>query len=177
VEGGVGDEELHSEDEERDGPLFGEVTFNLWYIYDSRGFIRRLRARAYAAIGSEAEIFEMLDDYAQRDYIISRPFPIPARFHCTSRSEEGDEETVPFALREAQDNGWYGGPLELFQDALTEIAKDVPLTTSWDVPVNPIVCITPVLIDEQGAAEHQESRIMRVATGWDRSCFVARTGL
>ena len=67
-----------------------EIILNLWYIHDDQGLIYSVRARAYVGIGTEEEKLAMLQQFANWDYLIAKPFPIPERFHTTL--VEGDEQ-------------------------------------------------------------------------------------
>ena len=60
-----------------------EIILNLWYVHDNNGFIYSLRARCYVGSGADDEKLTLLRRFAQTDYLIAQPFPIPERFHTT----------------------------------------------------------------------------------------------
>lgn len=76
-----------------------EIILNLWYIHDDAGFIYSLRVRAYVGTGTDAENLAMLQRFANLDYLVARPFPIPDRFHVEIE-EDGKRRRVPAAPRE-----------------------------------------------------------------------------
>src|ERR1035437_5668829 len=71
-----------------------ELILNLWYVYDDTGVVYSLRARCYVGSGSDEEKLALLRRFAQTDYLIAQPFPVPERF--TTRTVEGNtKKKVP----------------------------------------------------------------------------------
>jgi hypothetical protein len=123
-----------------------EIILNLWYVYDDPGGIYSLRARAYLASGSDEERLEMLRRLAPLDYLIAQPFPVPERFHTTIL-EGGEETRMAVAVCALLNQGLYGPPLALFEDAVQQIEKQLPAQTRLSVGTCPLVCITPLYAD------------------------------
>src|SRR5688572_18989809 len=94
-----------------------EVAVNLWYVTDEQGVVYSLRAKAYVVVGSDEEKLRFLQERALLDYLVARPFEIPARFHL--RVTQGrSERKMPVAhvsMLTTMDS-----PIVLFEDALTE---------------------------------------------------------
>ena len=123
-----------------------EIILNLWYVQDREGIIYSLRGRLYVGVGSEDEKIEMLRHFAFTDYIIARPFPIPEAFH-THFAKSGVK--MPVAYRRIaiyMDNT----PLRIFEDAIRILSDEIPAQTKLEIPRSPIVCITPLLADDEG---------------------------
>jgi hypothetical protein len=124
-----------------------EIVLNLWYVCDEQGFIYSLRARAYVAMGSEEEKLALLRRFAPLDYLIATPFPVPERFHTTVI--EGDEsKRMPVALRSVVEATV--GIRSMFEEVFVEMEKQLPAQTKLSIGPNPLVCITPVLGDDDG---------------------------
>jgi transcription initiation factor IIF auxiliary subunit len=124
-----------------------EIIVNLWYVIDDGGLIYSLRARCYVHSGTDEEKLRFLQECADTDYLIAQSFPIPERFHTTIQN--GDiSEKVPMAT--------YTGirasvPFSsLFEDVIQEMEKQVPKQTKLRIGQQPIVCMTPLLGEEDG---------------------------
>jgi hypothetical protein len=125
-----------------------EIIFNLWYVHDERGFIYSLRARAYISSGPESEKLTFLRTYADVDYLIAKPFPIPERFHYSVRIEDSTSQNLKvahesvFALSDS--------PIALFEDAIKFLESEIPSQTELQISQSPIVCVTPLMGEEGG---------------------------
>jgi len=140
-----------------DGMSGQEIILNLWFVIDDEGLIYSLRARCYVHCGTDEEKLAFLQSAAKRDYLIAQSFEIPERFHTTIHNGdisekvpmatyEGIRATVPFSL--------------LFEDVIQEMEKQIPKQTKLGIGQQPIVCMTPLLGDEDGKlrplTEHNE---------------------
>jgi len=124
-----------------------EIILNLWLVIDDEGLIYSLRARCYVHSGSDEEKLAFLQRVAGTDYLVAQSFEIPERFHTTVHNEHGSDKlpvatcsgiraTVPFAT--------------LFEDAIQEMEKQVSKQTKLRIGQQPIVCMNPLLGDEDG---------------------------
>jgi transcription initiation factor IIF auxiliary subunit len=124
-----------------------EIILNLWFVIDDEGLIYSLRARCYVHSGTDEEKLAFLQSVAETDYLIAQSFEIPERFHTTIYNEHGSDKlpvasyngiraTVPFAT--------------LFEDVMQEMEKQIPKQTTLRIGQQPIVCMTPLLADEDG---------------------------
>jgi hypothetical protein len=124
-----------------------EIILNLWFVIDDEGLIYSLRARCYVHSGTDEEKLAFLQSSAVTDYLIAQSFSIPERFHTTI-IHDGVSEMVPMAT--------YSGiratvPFSaLFEDVIQEMEKQIPKQTSLQVGQKPIICMTPLLGDEDG---------------------------
>src|SRR5258708_22651952 len=100
-----------------------EIILNLWYVHDDAGLIYSLRVRAYVGTGTDDEKLAMLQSFANRDYLIAQPFPIPDRFHVEIE-ENGNRRRLPVAPQEFL-NG-LDSPIALWEDAIKEIYAELP---------------------------------------------------
>ena len=124
-----------------------EIILNLWYVIDDEGLIYSLRARCYVHSGTDEEKLAFLQKYAETDYLVAQPFPVPERFHITI--VDGDkEQRVPMASY----SGILGSVpfISLFEDAIQGMGKGLPAQTKLIIGQDPIVCMTPLLGDEDG---------------------------
>lgn len=122
-----------------------EVMFNFWYVHGGDGIIYSLRARAYLVQDTEDQSLAFLRQLASTDYLIARPFTIPERFHITL-GHSGEK----MAVASTAVLGTLNTPIALFEDAIEQIEKDFPAQSNVTVPSHPLVCVTPLLGDEQG---------------------------
>jgi len=124
-----------------------EIVLNLWFLLDDEGMIYSLRCRCYLHSGTDEDKLAYLRDAAGTDYLIAQSFQIPERFHITIHDGErsakvpmasyyGIRATVPFSA--------------LFEDAIQEMEKQLPKQTTITIGQQPIVCMTPLLGDEDG---------------------------
>jgi hypothetical protein len=130
-----------------DGP---EIILNLWYVFDERGEVYSLRARAYVQSGSDEEKLAFLQRFAETDYLIARPFPVPERCHTTVVAG-GITKKMPFLLVQAL--ATQGGPVlaaDLFEEAMRQIQEDLPATTKLSIPEDPLICLTGLFADDDG---------------------------
>ena len=124
-----------------------EIILNLWFVIDDEGLIYSLRARCYVHCGTDEEKLAFLQSVAGTDYLVAQSFEIPERFHATLHNEHGSDK-LPVAI--------YSGirasvPLsDLFEDAIQEMEKQIPKQTRLQIGQQPIVCMTPLLGDEDG---------------------------
>ncbi|MGE5302620.1 MAG: hypothetical protein ACM3TN_04785 [Alphaproteobacteria bacterium] len=119
-----------------------EIILNLWYVYDDMGFIYHLRARCYVRCGTDQEKLEFLRRCAESDYMVAQMFPVPERFHTTFH--EGGE-THKLAVVAADSLKPLGGVQVLFEDAFRQLERELPITTKLSIGRDPLVCITPLL--------------------------------
>jgi hypothetical protein len=129
-------------------PSGPEIILNLWYVHDEQGVIYSLRARAYVAMGSDEEKLELLKGHAMLDYLIATPFPIPERFHPTFIELDGKRK-MPVALKSAIEVTV--GLQNMFEDLFVALEKGLPAQTKLSIGRDPLVCITPVLGNDEGA--------------------------
>lgn len=115
-----------------------EICLNLWYVRDEDGFIYSLRARAYLLEGSERENLRELQRLSRTDYLIAKAFPIPAQY-----SINGIPVFHIAALEQIRKT-------DLFVDAIAALQSELPAQTPFDIPDQPLVCITPLLGDDDG---------------------------
>ena len=125
-----------------------EIVLNLWYVHDREGFIYSLRGRLYVGVGSEDEKIELLQHFALIDYLIARPFPIPEAFHIHFLGAES-EVKLPVAYRRVHID-MKNTPLRIFEDAIRILNDEIPAQTKLEIPCSPIVCITPLLAEDDG---------------------------
>lgn len=124
-----------------------EVILNLWYIHDSDGLIFSLRVRAYVGIGTDEEKVALLQRFAERDYLIARPFPIPQRFYLeVGKGKHVQRLPVAHTMMLQE----LGSPISLFEDAIEQVQAGLPAQSDLFVPPDPITCVTPLLGDESG---------------------------
>jgi hypothetical protein len=124
-----------------------EIILNLWYVYDDLGMIYSLRARCYVRSGTDDEKLAFLSSLAETDYMVAQMFPVPERFHTTFI--EG-EERRKMAVVGRDSLAPLGGEQILFEDAFQQLEKELPATTKLSIGRDPLVCITPLLADDNG---------------------------
>jgi len=124
-----------------------EIILNLWFVIDDGGLIYSLRARCYVHSGTDEEKLAFLRSFATTDFLIAQPFPIPERFHTTLVNGER-EQAVPMASYGGlQAMGDFGS---LFEDVFEMMGDQLPAQTKLRIEQQPIVCMTPLLGDEDG---------------------------
>jgi hypothetical protein len=116
-----------------------EIILNLWYVCDKAGVIYSLRARAYLGTGTDEEKLAFLKQFAGTDYLIARTFPIPADFYV-----DGKEVTHKAALE------FPGASMALFAQAFETLQNELPSPTPYEIPEQPLVCLTPLVMDDKG---------------------------
>ena len=132
-----------------------EIILNLWYVQDTNDVIYSLRARAYVGTGTDEEKLTLLRQFAHTDYLIATPFPIPKRFHFqaahladTFNGISEPTKQMPVTHKLIID------PLDksntLFEDAIKELESGLPAETRLEIPKAPLVCITPLMTNEDG---------------------------
>ncbi|HUU20834.1 MAG TPA: hypothetical protein VMW72_27060 [Sedimentisphaerales bacterium] len=127
-----------------------EIILNLWYVFDDMGLIYSLRARAYVRAGSDEEKLRFLQQYATLDFLIARPFPVPARLSTEFLEENGSQKLPVFTMKMLETQG---GPLsvgDLFKEVYDELENSLPMQTELTIPEKPLVCITPLFADDAG---------------------------
>ncbi|MGH9419752.1 MAG: hypothetical protein ACRD3J_07260 [Thermoanaerobaculia bacterium] len=124
-----------------------EIVANYWYVIDDRSFIFSLRAMVYVVEGTEEQKLAFLASRAYLDYMVARPFPIPARF-STKFIEPGKQATYPVIHHDAAME--LGGIDQLFFDALDEMQSGFPAQTELAVPESPLIRITALFGDADG---------------------------
>lgn len=115
-----------------------EIILNLWFVHDVDGFIYSLRGRAYLGYGSDAEKLGFLQQFAKKDYLIAQPFPIPNRFWVMGKAVT-HQSRVPSI-----------GSSGLFEEVFKALNDALPSQTPFNIPTNPLTCITPLLGDDDG---------------------------
>ena len=132
-----------------------EIILNLWYLQDTNDVIYSLRARAYIGIGTDEEKLTLLRQFAQTDYLIATPFPVPERFHFqtvhltdTFNGISEPTKKLPVTHKLIID------PLEpstaLFEDVIKKLVSEFPAQTRLEIPKSPLVCVTPLMTNEDG---------------------------
>jgi hypothetical protein len=116
-----------------------EICLNLWYVRDEEGFIYSLRARAYFLEGSDDDKLRELQRLSLVDYLIAKAFPIPQRYQL--------DKTGVFVVRGLQ---ILPTKTALFEDAIQFLQSEMPFQTPFDIPDKPLVCITPLIGDDDG---------------------------
>jgi hypothetical protein len=124
-----------------------ELILNLWYVQDDTGLIYSLRARCYVGSGDDEEKLALLRRCAQLDYLIAQPFPIPEQFHTTV-IQDGTPKKLPVVHLASLDS--LGGPQVLFEEAFVALERQLPAQTSLSISQEPLLCITPLLGDDDG---------------------------
>jgi len=116
-----------------------EIILNLWYVCDAEGVIYSLRARAYLGMGTTAEKLALLRQFAAADYLIARSFPIPETF-CMDGNSVTHRSVLEFP----------GASIALFAEAIETLQTELPSQTLFDIPDQPLICLTPLLKDDEG---------------------------
>jgi len=124
-----------------------EIILNLWYVHDEMGIIYSLRARAYVGIGSDQEKLAFLRKFSSVDYLIAKPFPIPQCFQVQILPKL-PVKNVPVThvnvLQSLDSN------IVIFEDAIKQLESDLPAQSNLSISKTPLVCITPLLGEENG---------------------------
>lgn len=111
-----------------------EIILNLWYVHDDLGYIYSLRVRCYIGVGSDQEKLRFLQQHANLDYLVAKPFPIPKRLHVNG-----------MAVYHKAAMDLLGNPIELFKDAIQAMERELPAQTKLSIPKRPLVCLTPLI--------------------------------
>lgn len=117
-----------------------EIILNLWYVCDAMGVIYSIRARVYIVSGTDSEKLAFLKEYAVKDYLIARPFPIPKHLYVNGQ---------PIFLKSVYDS-ISSMHIELFKEAIETLQNELPDQTPFDIPDQPLICITPLMRDDSG---------------------------
>ena len=124
-----------------------EVAVNLWYVVDEEGVIYSLRAKAYALDGSDEDKLGFLRERALWDYLVAKPFEIPARFHLEIL-EGRSKQKMPVAHVSMLTT--LDSPIALFEDALKDIEMAMPAQSNISIPESPLTCTTALMQDQDG---------------------------
>lgn len=126
-----------------------EIILNLWYVYDDKGFIYSLRARAYIMPGTDDEKLKYLKQHALKDYLIASVFPVPDNIKSYLHT---DEDTYSFPVVHSSSlKVIYGSNLiPFFEDAIKKLESELPVQTKLNIPQEPLAVITPLLGDDNG---------------------------
>jgi hypothetical protein len=124
-----------------------ELILNLWYVFDDTGLVYSLRARCYVGSGDDEAKLALLRRFAQIDYLIAQPFPVPERFHTTI-VEGNTQKKVPVVHLTSLEP--FGGPQVLFEEAFVALERQLPAQTDLSIGQQPLLCITPLLADDNG---------------------------
>ena len=138
-----------------------EIILNLWYIYDDTGHIYSLRARCYVGSDSDEEKLALLRQFAPVDYLIAQPFPIPERFHTTFVEGDTKKKLPVIHITSVEP---LGGHEVLFEEAFVELEKQLPAQTRLKIGQQPLLCITPLMIDDSGEIKPHFSGRTKIAT-------------
>lgn len=129
-----------------------EIVLNLWYVYDDLGVIYSLRARCYVRTGTDEEKLAFLRQFAETDYMIAQMFPVPERFHTTFH-EGGESRKMTVVCLDSLEP--LGGVQVLFEDAFQQLESELPKTTKLSIGRDPLICITPLLSDDDNGLRPQ----------------------
>lgn len=135
-----------------------EVILNLWLVYTHGGDIQGLRMQHYVATGSDDEKLQLLQERSRRDYYTAPAVPITQRFF-TMRIDGTEMRRVPVVKPEALE--LLGGPLPLFEDAIQQLEAGVLKRQNLAVPQHPLMCVTPLLADDEGTLTLRIDRVVR----------------
>lgn len=124
-----------------------EIILNLWYVIDDEGMIYSLRARCYVHSGTDEEKLAFLRSFAETDYLIAQPFSIPEEFHTNLVSEERTQKVPMASYAGIRAMGDFGS---LFEDVFKTMGDQLPAQTKLRIGQQPMVCVTPLLGDEDG---------------------------
>ena len=124
-----------------------EIVANLWYVFDELGIIYSLRGRAYVVSGTDEEKLAFLRKFAETDYLIAQPFPVPERLHTTFVGEDGRPKLGVADHRIVHE---LGGAEVLFKEVLVELENQLPIRAELSIGRAPLICITPLLVNEHG---------------------------
>jgi len=136
-----------------------EIILNLWYLYDDLGMIYKLLARPYVRNGTDEEKLAFLRGLATTDYMLAQWFPVPERFHTTFVVGEETRKMDVIGLDSVE---LRGGFQALFEDAYQQIEKDLPAATKLRIPREPLVCITPLFVDDNGGFHPKTDKTERL---------------
>lgn len=120
-------------------PLFStelenpEIILNLWYVYDDLGYIYSLRGRTYIGYGTDQEKLDLLQHFAENDYLIAKPFPVPTRYHTHGQA------IAPVQLLAFDDMVY-----EFFREVIKGLDNDIPTQTPYSISEKPLICLTPL---------------------------------
>ena len=124
-----------------------EIILNLWYVTDDEGLIYSLRARCYVHSGTEEEKLTFLRSFANTDYLIAQPFPVPEGFHIHLVGGEQAQQIPVASYNAVRASVPF---ISLFEDVIQVMEKQLPAQTKLTIGCDPVVCITPLLGDEDG---------------------------
>jgi hypothetical protein len=125
-----------------------EIIFNFWYICDG-SVIYHIRAKPYVHAGTDSEKMAFLQERARLDYLIAQPFDVAEK--CFSKKPiSGDDgsERLPVGDMEAAMLPEYRNLL--LEEAFEIMGNNLPSQTKLTIPDEPIMCITPVITDDDG---------------------------
>lgn len=129
-------------------PDSAEIVANLWYVMDDQGFIYSLRIKPYVCEGTDNEKLSFLKSRTYLDYLVARPFSVPARFNTNFIETDGSE--TKYAVVHHDDAIRLGGIDQLFFDGLDELQKELPAQTKLSIPESPLIKVTALVGDENG---------------------------
>lgn len=114
-----------------------EIILNLWYVCTEDGTILSLRGQAYIYTGADQEKLRFLQKQAYLDYMNAKAFILPT----------ASDVSVQIVFHERLMPA-LGGPLLLFEEVIRGLEKSMQTQTKLKIPKDPLVCITPLLMDE-----------------------------
>jgi hypothetical protein len=127
-------------------PAQPELIFNLWYVHNDRGIILCLIIREYIVSGTDQEKLNILKERGKYDWICSRIFDVPEKYHVTSFTPEGTK-IVPFShtlLLEQTKKG-----RGLFDEALETIKGWYRIYNNILIHEDSPYYVTPLIIDHE----------------------------
>ena len=127
-----------------------EIIFNVWYVMADDGFIYSLRARPYIRRGTDEEKLNFLQSVAEVDYLIAQPFEVPAKYHTTIQEGSSKQKMPVFPAKLLQNNGGMGSIADFCDEVFKEIGDQLPAQTSLEILEAPLVCVTPLIADDDG---------------------------
>lgn len=127
-----------------------ELILNLWYVRDEEGIIYSLRAKVYVGEGSDEEKLEFLKQRAKLDYLVAEPFAIPENFFVNYLGEHKPKIMNVGHLGMLQT---FGSPIAIFEKAIKTLESRIPVQSKMKIPMQPIVCTTALMQNEEGIIE------------------------
>ena len=109
--------------------------------------------RAYIGTGSDEEKLALLQKYAPVNYLIARIFPVPV--HYSLQPGQPVYHTEAYTLMKC--------PIVLFEEAIKAVQRDLPVQTPSDIPARPLVCLTPLLGDDDRNIRPKIDEIKRIS--------------
>jgi hypothetical protein len=136
-----------------------EIILNLWLVLDENGFVYSLRARCYIGAGTDEEKLAFLRPLAESDYLIAKAFAVPERFHTTFVEGERSKKMPVIHMNDVE---LLGGASTIFEDVFRELESDLPATTKLNIRQDPLLIVTPLMVDENGELRPRFARRVKL---------------